>query len=504
VPLGIEALLAGRISLAHLRALADVVLDLDDPLLRRRICEDLLTGPDGDPQTATHRTPAGLKRAARFAAARRDPRAGKRRAAKARKQRGVFLETDNDGMATLIAYLPAEEALALYRTIDAHARRNLPHAPAGPDSAAEPGAAEPGAAEPGAAESGAAESGAAESGAAESGAAESGAAESGAAESGAAESGDGADRACPVDGDLGVGSPEPAVERRSADNARADSFTDLLVGGALLAAGVIPDEDIPDAGAAADDIPDAAAADDTSDAADDETADVGATGQPQAGDSGMPSATRRGRGRMPWPSTTNVQVRVVIAADTLLGLDDQPAELIGYGPITAAHARAMAIRKDATWRRMITDPVSGAVLDVGHRRYRPPASMADLVRADHPTCSFPGCRLPAEACDLDHVVPFDPDDPHGVTSAANLRPGCRRHHILKTLGGWFEETHADGAVTWISPSGHRYRTRRTPFLPSTPCPCPRTPTDHDTTDHDTTDHDAAGAPGISVDRAVVS
>ena len=48
-------------------------------------------------------------------------------------------------------------------------------------------------------------------------------------------------------------------------------------------------------------------------------------------------------------------------------------------PVPDAVARALAA--GGTWRRLVTDPLSGAVIDVGRTRYRPPAALADLVRA---------------------------------------------------------------------------------------------------------------------------
>jgi hypothetical protein len=161
----------------------------------------------------------------------------------------------------------------------------------------------------------------------------------------------------------------------------------------------------------------------------------------------------------------NVQVRVLVSADTLLGLDEEPAELVGYGPITAAAARRLAADADATWRRVLTDPRSGAVLDVGHHRYRPPAAMAEHVRHRDLTCTFPGCRVPAQACDLDHLVPYDPGDPAGRTAADNLVPDCRHHHRVKHLRGWSVRRDADGSVLWTTPSGRRYRTVRPVLAP---------------------------------------
>ncbi len=43
---------------------------------------------------------------------------------------------------------------------------------------------------------------------------------------------------------------------------------------------------------------------------------------------------------------------VVISLSTLLGFDDQPADLAGYGAIPASLARELATDADATWRRL--------------------------------------------------------------------------------------------------------------------------------------------------------
>lgn len=123
------------------------------------------------------------------------------------------------------------------------------------------------------------------------------------------------------------------------------------------------------------------------------------------------------------------QIRVTVGLATLIGLDDRPAELAGYGPIGADVARRLA--QDGTWRRLLTDPADGAVVDVGRRRYRPPADLAEIVRARHPECLVPTCRVPAHACDVDHTVPFAAG---GTTELGNLGPLCRRHHREKSAG----------------------------------------------------------------------
>lgn len=137
--------------------------------------------------------------------------------------------------------------------------------------------------------------------------------------------------------------------------------------------------------------------------------------------------------------------------------DDPPlplaevAELEGYGPITPDVARALAMSA-GTWQRLVTDPLSGEVLDVGRTRYRPPAALAEFVRARDRSCVVPGCTRPAHGCDLDHVVPF----PEGPTSAGNLGAGCRPDHRLKTLGQFRLEHLGGGTFRWTTPSGHVY------------------------------------------------
>lgn len=145
-------------------------------------------------------------------------------------------------------------------------------------------------------------------------------------------------------------------------------------------------------------------------------------------------------------------VAVTVDLPTLLGLAEHPGELAGYGPIPAGLARSLAA--DASWRRLVTDPVEGTLLDYGRRTYAPPAALAEFVRARDRSCRFPGCRVPAARCDLDHVRPFEAG---GTTSAANLVTLCRRHHRLKTFTGWTLALDTGAGVSWTSPAGRTYQ-----------------------------------------------
>jgi hypothetical protein len=145
------------------------------------------------------------------------------------------------------------------------------------------------------------------------------------------------------------------------------------------------------------------------------------------------------------------EVQVVIDLATLVGLAENPAELAGYGPIPAQAARELAA--DATWRRLVTDPVNGSLLDYGHTTYRPPQALADFLIARDRRCRFPGCTRRSENCDIDHVRPYDKGGP---TAANNCVCLCRRHHRMKTAGHWKLRLDDDGAATWTSPNGETF------------------------------------------------
>jgi hypothetical protein len=156
------------------------------------------------------------------------------------------------------------------------------------------------------------------------------------------------------------------------------------------------------------------------------------------------------------PATSHGQrpaVQVSVALSTLLGVDEQPGELDGYGPIPAALAREIAHDPSGTWRRLLTDQ-AGRLIRYGRRTYTPPAPLRDHILAAHPTCTFPGCRRRSCLGEIDHIVPWSQS---GTTDAENLHGPCSRHHHAKHDADWAVEKRAD-AVTWISPTGRRHET----------------------------------------------
>ncbi|MGE2732248.1 DUF222 domain-containing protein, partial [Mycolicibacterium vaccae] len=100
--------------------------------------------------------------------------------------------------------------------------------------------------------------------------------------------------------------------------------------------------------------------------------------------------------------------------------------------------------------------------------YTPSARLAEYVRARDQFCRHPGCTVPAERCDIDHVVPW----PYGPTHPSNLACKCRTHHLGKTFwDGWTDSQAPDGTVTLNTPTGHTYTT-----TPSAPLFFPHFPT----------------------------
>ncbi len=96
-----------------------------------------------------------------------------------------------------------------------------------------------------------------------------------------------------------------------------------------------------------------------------------------------------GCGQPPKPARVNVTIDL----PTLLGLQDNPGELAGYGPLPAPLARTLAA--DGRWRRMVLDPMTGALLDLGTTSYKPSAALARFVKTRDRTCIFPTVRREA-------------------------------------------------------------------------------------------------------------
>ena len=160
-----------------------------------------------------------------------------------------------------------------------------------------------------------------------------------------------------------------------------------------------------------------------------------------------------------------VEAHIVIDLATLLGLADNPAELRGYGSIPAGLARDWLHEAD-TWRRLVTDPVTGHLLDYGQAVRFAPDTLRAFLAARDGTCSFPGCvrRADSDRTEMDHHPPWRDDGTGGSTSATQMAALCKHHHQLRTHGGWQITDRADGVTRWRSPTGRALVTKPDPVL----------------------------------------
>jgi hypothetical protein len=151
-------------------------------------------------------------------------------------------------------------------------------------------------------------------------------------------------------------------------------------------------------------------------------------------------------------------INVTVPVLTLMGVDDEPADLEGYGPIPADVARRLAAHAPS-FIRLLTHPETGVVMSVGRTAYAVPADLKKWLRVRDRTCRHPGCMIPASRCELDHTTPWSHG---GSTSHDNLAYLCRKHHMLKSEGVWQYTQQTAGVLTATSPMGRSYETTPDP------------------------------------------
>ncbi|MFJ6532830.1 DUF222 domain-containing protein [Microbacterium sp. NPDC091662] len=148
------------------------------------------------------------------------------------------------------------------------------------------------------------------------------------------------------------------------------------------------------------------------------------------------------------------RLQVTIAAETLVGADDRPAELDGIGALHPDVARDLAGRHGG-WSRLFLDR-TGIVTATA--AYAPTAAMRRHLQARDQHCRFPGCRTPIHRCQIDHNHDHAKG---GRTSIDNLSHFCVGHHSLKHPGivekhRWHARQLPGGDIEWTSPLGRVY------------------------------------------------
>ncbi|SCY03381.1 protein of unknown function [Microbacterium sp. LKL04] len=145
------------------------------------------------------------------------------------------------------------------------------------------------------------------------------------------------------------------------------------------------------------------------------------------------------------------RVQVLVPAATLTGHDDGPCDLTGRSPIDPATARTLA-RDTRIWERLFHDPTTGVTVSTDS--YRVPSGMRRFLQARDQHCRFPGCRVAAIRCEIDHTHDHALG---GKTELSNLAHLCQRHHSMKQFTAWRVRQLSGGVLEWTSPLGRTYR-----------------------------------------------
>lgn len=151
-----------------------------------------------------------------------------------------------------------------------------------------------------------------------------------------------------------------------------------------------------------------------------------------------------------WPMGIRPRVHVTVPVQTLLGTEELPATLAGYGPIAPDVARELTANAPSLYR-ILTHPETGTILSVGRDRYAVPPDLRAWLQLRDETCRTPGCREPAMGSEIDHTDDFARG---GSTSHDNLAHLCRKCHRLKHQLAVGLEQLGGGVMRWTAPTGH--------------------------------------------------
>ena len=81
-------------------------------------------------------------------------------------------------------------------------------------------------------------------------------------------------------------------------------------------------------------------------------------------------------------------------------------------------------------RRVVLDS-AGVIIDLGRKQRLFTGVLRDAVLGTQRRCLWPGCRVPASQCQVDHLQPWSLD---GRTTTANAGPVCSHHNRWKNKG----------------------------------------------------------------------
>ena len=118
--------------------------------------------------------------------------------------------------------------------------------------------------------------------------------------------------------------------------------------------------------------------------------------------------------------------------------------------VTADQVRVWCAAPDA---RVTVRPVVDLAERIRVDAYQAPDRLAEQIRVRAAPAPSPGARAPRAAATSTMWSPTTPAVRLRATTWLRL---CRRHHRLKTFGGWRYEVTGPAAYAWTSPHGLRF------------------------------------------------
>ncbi|WP_395725225.1 DUF222 domain-containing protein [Nakamurella sp.] len=157
------------------------------------------------------------------------------------------------------------------------------------------------------------------------------------------------------------------------------------------------------------------------------------------------------------PEHPAVELHLVMTDRALADRDDEPAHLIGHGPVPAPIARDLLTADERTrvWvRRLFTDPGTGDLLATDARRRDFPPAARQFLAARDQICRTPWCGAPIR--EADHAVAVSKGGP---TDLRNGNGRCTNCNLVKDLDGWTTRVDDTGVITTTTPTGHTHHGR---------------------------------------------
>lgn len=153
-----------------------------------------------------------------------------------------------------------------------------------------------------------------------------------------------------------------------------------------------------------------------------------------------------------------IAVNVVMSERTLLGDNNEAAEVDGYGPVPAHVARRLiseGFEADGdvatSIRRLYARPSDGSLVSMDAKSRCFPKALAHFIKMRDRICRVDYCGAAIE--EIDHALPHRLG---GATDAENGDGLCRAHNRAKEADGWSFTVHqSDGGhvIDIVTPSG---------------------------------------------------